>query len=440
MTLRRKLLVLPPIVLGVAVFVFLVLVRDKPQRRPLEEEARVVRVVEATTRAIVPRAVGHGTARPATTWRAVAEVRGRVSSIHAGLAQGAILPLGAELLRIDDTDYRLTIARLEAEERSIDAQIEKLAAGEKNDHLSLELERRSLVLVERDLARLKALAQKGATTEAEVDRQQRLVLQQTAVILGLENSLRLAPSTRAALQTEKEARQATLKGAHRDLDRCVVKAPFACRVSSVDVELAQVVQPGQTMVEVDGIQAMEVLVHLPFARLAPVLRSVGAIDFAAGMRDGTIWVGFGIEATVRLRTGFGHAEWSGHLARVSEVVDRRTRTIGLIIEVEKPYEGVHPGVRPPLLKGMFVEVEVRGKPLPARLVVPREALRGSRVHVVDEESRLVSREVEIEFAQFDEACIASGLAPGDRIVLTDLTPAVIGMLLDPRSDAERLAE
>jgi hypothetical protein len=44
------------------------------------------------------------------------------------------------------------------------------------------------------------------------------------------------------------------------------------------------------------------------------------------------------------------------------------------------------------------------------------------------------------FSQDDWVVIAEGIAPGDRVVLSDLIPAVPGMLLDPRPDTELAAE
>jgi hypothetical protein len=87
---------------------------------------------------------------------------------------------------------------------------------------------------------------------------------------------------------------------------------------------------------------------------------------------------------------------------------------------------------------MFVEVELRGRPYPDRIVVPRASIRAGRVYVAGVENRLVIRPVAVEFVQGEEAILASGLDAGERLVVSDLIPAIEGMLLAPQpADASR---
>ena len=56
--------------------------------------------------------------------------------------------------------------------------------------------------------------------------------------------------------------------------------------------------------------------------------------------------------------------------------------------------------------------------------------------MIDGQSRLAVRPVAVEFLQTNFAVIAKGIAADERVVVSDLIPAVAGMLLDPVSDAE----
>ncbi len=67
-------------------------------------------------------------------------------------------------------------------------------------------------------------------------------------------------------------------------------------------------------------------------------------------------------------------------------------------------------------------------------MVPLSALKDSQVFVVDGESRLDLRKVEVAFTQGGFAVLAAGLEPGERIVTSDLQSAIKGMLLDPQED------
>jgi len=83
---------------------------------------------------------------------------------------------------------------------------------------------------------------------------------------------------------------------------------------------------------------------------------------------------------------------------------------------------------------MFVQVVLCGKPHRARLLVPRSAVRAGAVLVVDRDNRLRRRPVKVLFSQGWISVIDQGLTPGERILVSDLVPAVEGMRLQPIVD------
>jgi multidrug efflux pump subunit AcrA (membrane-fusion protein) len=112
----------------------------------------------------------------------------------------------------------------------------------------------------------------------------------------------------------------------------------------------------------------------------------------------------------------------------------------VIVAVDEPYRKAVPGKRPPLVKDMFVQVALRGRPWAAALVVPRVAIhRGpdgrAAVYLVDADGRLAIRPVALGPAQDDLVVVSEGLAPGDLVVVSDLIPAIAGMRLEPNPDA-----
>jgi multidrug efflux pump subunit AcrA (membrane-fusion protein) len=96
-------------------------------------------------------------------------------------------------------------------------------------------------------------------------------------------------------------------------------------------------------------------------------------------------------------------------------------------------------VRPPLIKGLFVDVELKGRPRPDSLVVPIAALNNGKVFVVGEDNRLEIRDVVTGLIGSEYAVIESGLNENERIVVSDLVPAIKGMLLEPVPDATSLS-
>jgi multidrug efflux pump subunit AcrA (membrane-fusion protein) len=105
-----------------------------------------------------------------------------------------------------------------------------------------------------------------------------------------------------------------------------------------------------------------------------------------------------------------------------------------VVAVDKPFEKVKPGYRPPLSKGMFVQVVLRGKSQAPRVVIPRSAVRNGVVLIADDENRLRRRSVEVLFSQGEVSVISEGLEAGGRVVVSDLVPAVEGMLLQVKTD------
>ena len=87
---------------------------------------------------------------------------------------------------------------------------------------------------------------------------------------------------------------------------------------------------------------------------------------------------------------------------------------------------------------MFVEVVLSG---PAReaVVIPSSAEHGGAVYVAAEENRLERRAVEVSLVQPSFLAVAAGIEAGDRVVVSDLIPAIEGMLLDPVDDVAALA-
>jgi len=147
----------------------------------------------------------------------------------------------------------------------------------------------------------------------------------------------------------------------------------------------------------------------------------------------------GLSPLVRLDLGNYQAEWEARFVRFDDAVDAQTRTMGVVVAVDHPYAKVIPGYRPPLSKGMFVQVILRGKSHRPRILVPRAAVRAGAVLVADQDNRLRRRPVTVLFSQGQISVIEQGLTPGERVLVSDLVPAVEGMLLQPTLDEELAA-
>jgi membrane fusion protein, multidrug efflux system len=437
---RKALFLLPALALGVVVFIFLVKSRTPPEQADFAERVRAVRVIEAREIAFRPRAVGYGMVEPSIQWEAIAEVGGRIVEMHPELRPGSIIPQGETLFRIDPVTYGLAESIDQADLDNLAAQVRELEQRENNYRRILETEKRSLRIAEEELERRRQLVAKGTISKSEVDKEEQGYLAQKQAVQNLHNSLDLLPAQREALEAKLESGLHKLQDTRLDVGRTVITAPFDLRVDELDVELSQYASAGKTLLKAYDIAVAEVPAQMPLSAMRNVIGPHKELDISS-LGQFTMEIIrelLGLEAVVRLPFGDESVEWKARFARMGEKIDPQTRTIPVYVAVDDPYRKAHPGKRPPLVKNMYVQVELLGKPGEPRIVLPRAAIRqgdaGPVVYVVDPESRLEIRSVVILQRQDGLAVIREGIARGERVIVSDIAPAIAGQLLETQRD------
>ncbi len=444
----KRLLILPPLAIGVAVLVWQLGGRPPPVQADPAEPVRSVRVVAAQPVDFVPRAQGYGTVQPGIVWQAVAQVAGQVVWRHPELRRGQIIPAGEAILRIDPADYELAVTRLQAGVEAVEAQIAELEARRVNLQASLAIEQSGLSLAQDDRDRRRSLYRSNTVSQSAVDEAERQVLTQRQRVQDLENQINLVPAQRRLLDANLALARAQLAGAALDLERTTIRLPFDGRIAEVTAEATQFVTLGQRLAVADSIDRAEIAVQVPIDRMRGLVQleivpaGLSAAELAALPEQ------FGLSARVSPPVGGRVAVWNARFDRISDMLDPETRTVGVYVVVDEPYRQAIPGQRPPLTKNMFVAVEITGRPRPESLVVPRVALHagpdgGTVLYLATVDDRLAVRPVTVGRVQGDLAVIEAGLRPGERVVVSDLQPAIEGMRLGPVPDAalaERLAQ
>ena len=335
------------------------------------------------------------------------------------------------------TDYELTQAQAQAELDGAEARLAELELREDNIEASLEIARRKRDLAAEELQRQQVLLERGAISKAVVDQAEEAFLQQRSRVQELENELRLLPVQQRVPEAERAAAEARLAEARRNITRTHITMPFGGRIAEVMIERDQYVAVGEILLVAENLDDVEVS--------APVRLSEARAFFADRLPVQLAELGIealdrlpaaiGLEAELRLDIGAFTVTWPAMIRRFSFALDPATRTIGIIVGVDQPFQRTVTGERPPLIRDMFVEVVLRGPAIRQALVVPRAALvrapdRGWQVHLADAEHRLERRAVEVAYEVNDMAVISEGLAAGERVVLSDLPRAIEGMLLD----------
>jgi RND family efflux transporter MFP subunit len=416
----RKILILPPIALGVLVLIMMASNRQPPQKTEPGEPTKTVRTVDAQQLDLIPIAEGYGSVQPARVWSAVAQVAGRIVDIHPRLRDGEIISEGSLLLQIDPVDHQLNLAQAEAE-------LAELEVEASNAKASLSIDTRSFDIAQGEFQRISKLAKQGTASQSDVDDAERILLSSRNSVQNVKNTLALLPTKRKVLEAKRTQ-------AERDLENTRLLAPFNLRVTNMSIELDQYVSKGETLLAGDSVDRIEVIARFPMSSLRRLFIGREQLDISTDILHGNLADFVALKPRVRLDLGTTIAEWEAEFVRFSDNVDPETRTMGVVVAVDKPFEKIKPGIRPPLSKGMFVQVLLKGKPQPNRIVIPRASVRNGVVYLADNKNRLRRQPVDLLFSQGEISIIASGVAPGQKIVISDLVPAVSGMPLETKTD------
>lgn len=338
---------------------------EAPAKRPIPD-------VELVTAAIADLPVmleSQGIVLAVTETRAAAEVPGRIIQVSPSWVAGGTFKAGDALLQIDDADYKAVLANAEA------------AAAEASLAVRMEEERSAQAM--RDWKKL-------ATGQPESD----LVTR--------------APQL-AAAKARHAAAAAAVEKARRDLERTVLRAPYAGRIRAILTDFGSYAAPASPLAELYSTEAFQV--SLPMS-----------IDDYHLLEAGK-------STMVELTAGSGEQaiRFTGALVRTAAEIDRASRSIQVVAEI-KP--GDHP---PPLLvPGLFVKAAIPGVTLKNVVKLPRVCLLpDNRVAVVSADNRLGFRTVKLVRSTRDDVLVSEGVNAGDRVLATVLAVATESMEVNP---------
>lgn len=237
-----------------------------------------------------------------------------------------------------------------------------------------------LVRLDERALRSAAIAAEAAAKAAEVD------LERT------ESLLRKAAATPRELDDARAraaAARAAVEGAQDDLAYAVLRAPFAGRVVSRPANLGDVVAPGRSLIEIEGVAGLE-------------LRASLESDRAATLRPGQT-----LQALVD-----GQPRALPAIVRVV-VTSADPATHRFDVRADLPSA---PGLR----AGLFARLALPAPSSEERLLVPSRAVfrRGGLFGVfVVAEKRARLRWIAVGAAEGDQTEVRAGLEAGERVAL-----------------------
>lgn len=375
--LRQKLLPIGIVMGGFGIAAILVMTGPSMQSVVPEFIAPIVNTQMAMPEKMQMTVFTHGTVRPRSQTDLIAEVSGRVISISNELVSGGFFNKGQILFSIDALDYEVALEQAKAGQARA---VSELANASKA------------------YARQQNLAKRRSTSESQQD--------------DALNRLRVAEASL------REAR-ASIAKAERDVSRTRVTAPYDGRVRSEQLDIGQFVNRGAPVAIIYATDFAEVRLPIHDRELAfldlPLANSKNGVDG-------------GVVTRLTARFAGKDHEWQGVIVRTEGEIDPKTRMIHLVARVADPYSTADG--KPPLAVGLFVEAEIMGIELPAVVVIPRQAVRpGDEAFIVNSQSRLELRKLEIVKRLGNQLFVSAGLNSGDIICITSMDDAIPGMLV-----------
>ncbi len=387
---------------SLAVAGYMVSMRPQPERAepPAQAPFAITEAVVAGAGAIP--VLGAGTVRARAEVDIAAAVSGRVVWVRPAFQSGGRIREGQAIFRIDDADYRNRVAQARSD-----------IAVQHVEVLRVEEEAR--------IAR-EQYEQFRRRRDDDAPAAGPLTLWQPQI-----------DAARAVLDRYRSV----LADAELALSRTEVRAPFDGVVRVESLDLGQFVAAGQGVGKFYAADAVEVVVPLSDGRAALV---PGLWDLRAGDDSRRV------AARIVADHGARRYAWAGYVDRVETALDEQTRTLDVIVRVPAPFtsgsavetDGDDGGDRsrdlaaaapPPLLLGMFVNVEIAGTAPDEYFEIREPALRpGNEVWVV-RRGRVSIVPVRVLQRADEDVYVTGDLAAGDAAVVGGLQVATPGMVV-----------
>lgn len=333
-----------------------------------------VRTLDIVPETVTLHVRSEGTVQPETQTLLVAQVAGEIIQVTPALKAGGRFAAGDLLLRIDPRDYDNHYARARA---------------------ALERAEVEATYFDAERARLRKLAEQDMVSESQ--------------LTDVERAAGVATANLADARVQVES-------ARLDLVRTEIRAPYSGRVASEQVDTGQFIQRGGIIAEVYATSRLEVRLPLANSQLGFLDRTI----LETGVYDA------GAAPAVKLFAEYGGElqTWQGKLARSEGTIDRLSRVVYVVAQVDNPVSDK--GIDLPV--GLFLEAEIAGITVDNATVIPRSSIReGDNVLIVTPDNTLQFRRIDVLRYEGDAAVVTAGLTSGERICISPLQFVVEGM-------------
>ena len=380
----KKAIALGLIMVSTAIAIIMHTLKPVPEKLETPEAAVAVKI-QLVEKVNVPLTiVSQGTVKAKTRTLLTSEVSGAILEVSDRFVSGSIFSKDDILLQIDTSDYDLAVQRAEAQLISRQA--------------SLEFEKARAYQARKEWA---------MTGKPESE----------APPLALRKPF-LAEARALLLQAEAELKQSKLK-----LSRTAIRAPYAGMVSQKLSDIGQYLTPGTPLGEIFSTDVAEVRLPLTEKNLS----MMSNLNQKSKIIDHEIL----LEGSINGSKG----QWIAKLHRFEGEVNEVSRSQFAVASISDPYRlEADSATSPPLLIGTFVQALIPGQIVKNIFKVPRSSLIDKAiVGTVDQTNHLRLKRVDILFSDDQFFYVKSGLADGDRIVVSAIGTPIEGIKLEVKN-------
>jgi len=410
------------IVLLVAVVIAatLVIVRPKAKRQVPVEKGRLVEVFPARAEDVQMVVESFGTVEPRELLKLVAQVRGPIVEISPSFKEGSFIKKGTRLIQIDPRTYELEVKRRKVQIKQTEAELKRLKQEVVNLQSRVKIAKSDANLANNEYLRLKKLIDRKVIAQSQLDKSEQAYLASQERLQALENQMALIGPQKEQLIAARDMANVMYEQAQLDLERSSMEASFDGWVLEKAIEVGQHVNVGQQLGSIYRSGKLDIVVRIP---------SKDFQWFPAGFEQGTP-----VAADVLFENAGELYTWNGHVARVKAMMEERTRTLPMVIEVDELANDGQKKNSFRLRPGMFVTIKIRGKKIDQAFVVPRHVVYPGDVVYTVKDDHLKIKVVNILRSYKDSIIINEGLSEGELVVKTPLSSVKDGMSVRLKTD------
>jgi RND family efflux transporter MFP subunit len=403
------------ILVAIIIAMVLVTLRPEAERRVVEETGRLVEVFAAKAEKVQMYIEAYGTVEPREALKLVAEVRGQIVDISSSFKEGSFVKKETRLIQIDPRTYELEVQRRNVQIKQAQAEIKRLQQEVLNLQARIKIAKSDVSLAEGEYFRLEKLIDRKVIAQSTLDKAEQQYLASLQRLQTLENQLALTGPQKEQLLAQRDLTKVLFQEAQLDLERSGIIALFDGWVLEKTVEVGQHVNVGQNMGRIYSAGQLDIEVRIPVKDFK---------WFPADLnQDATV------EADIIFETAGAQRTWNGRVSRIKAEMDDRTRTLPMVVEVDKASGAAEIQGSLRLRPGMFVRVKIKGKAVDKAFVLPRHVVYPGDIVYTVEDNRLKIKPVNVLRAYKDSVIVSQGLAEGDQIIKTPLSAATDGMLV-----------